>query len=151
MLAMNPYGLAYQIRPKRQVEIPAELQQVLDNRPVCFCANCNVVSEPAVYRHNLWLTFCFLPLVRLNKGPALLGCSLCAGELCIGSRENTCTGCDRWNPRPSGYCPHCGTRIHAAQATTDDLRVESTWPTVLDVPYQFTASVDASPQLAPAA
>lgn len=98
-------------RLKRQKKVPSELQNILDSKPVCFCTNCNAFAEPVVYRHNLWFTYFFVPVFRLQKGPALLCCSLCANELYVGSQDNICTGCGRWDQRTIGCCPCCGTRI----------------------------------------
>ena len=98
-------------RRKRQKKISPELQRALDSRPICFCANCNSVREPVVYRYNEWFTLYFLPIFRFSKGPERLCCPVCASQLHIGSQENVCTGCGRWNQQNSGYCPGCGTPI----------------------------------------
>lgn len=98
-------------RRKRQKKISPELQRVLDQKPICYCASCNQTREPIVYRFNRWFTLYFIPIFRTSKGPEVLLCPVCQGQLQIGSQDNLCTGCGRWNSQSGGFCPACGTPV----------------------------------------
>jgi len=88
---------------------------VIDQTPR-LCPDCGL-AQARLQRVDHWLSFFFIPLLRVKKGEEFLFCNRCdhpVFESFTGKAdtqnhyEDNCSGCSRALDRDHRFCPYCG-------------------------------------------